>query len=726
MGFQSQWITVAEEMGDICPIFRKIWRSEQDVKKAELSVTCLGVYEAVLNGRRVGDFVLAPGWTSYDKRLQYQIYDITTQMQVENELCVTVGKGWFRSRIADFSGSREVEQRMAQPCGLIAKIDVIYSDESSETLITDGTWEYSESPVRFSEIYDGEVYDARFRTDTWKNAVILDWPKDILIMQEGEKIREIERIKPKCLIRTPKGETVLDFGQELTGYVEFTVNGHAGDRMHILHGEVLDQEGNFYNENYRSAKSELTYICREGDQTWHPKFTYFGFRYILLDDFPGRVCAEQFTAVVVCSDICRTGYIESSDPTLNRLISNIIWSQKGNFLDVPTDCPQRDERLGWTGDAQVFVKTAGYNYDVERFFRKWMRDLAADQRTDGGVSQVVPDYMHGCSPSAGWGDAAVICPWQIYKTYGDVSVLTEQFISMKKWVDYITSVTTTPFLWTGGEHFGDWLGLDAPSGSYKGKSREELIASAFYAYSTRILVKAGHVLGKEMTEYELLYEKIVRVFRMTFPVYHTQTEYVLAVWFGLAEEPQKSVDDLANMIREEGSCIRTGFIGTPYILHVLSAYGHAHLAWDLLLRREYPSWFYPVEQGATTIWEHWDGIKPDGSFWSPDMNSFNHYSYGAVADWIYEQAAGICPQEAYPGFAQIRVEPHPDSRLSWLSASIRTRNGMISSKWEYEGEQIRYEICGEMPMEIIIDGVKKKVDPGRYVLRGIGKKGVNL
>lgn len=359
--------------------------------------------------------------------------------------------------MADFACQNEARSREAQPCGVIAKIDIMYSDGNKETVVTDESWEYSESPVRFSEIYDGEIYDARFKSVNWNKATILEWPRNILIPQEGEKIREMERIQAKSVIQTPKGETVIDFGQELTGYVEFTVYGHSGDRIHILHGEVLDQEGNFYNENYRSAKSEITYICREGEQTWHPKLTFFGFRYILLDRFPGTVSPEQFTAVAVYSDLCRNGYIETSNPGLNRLFSNIIWGQKGNFLDVPTDCPQRDERLGWTGDAQVFVKTAGYNFDVEKFFRKWLRDLAADQRPDGGVSQVVPDYMQGCSLSAGWGDAAVICPWQIYQTYGDASVLEEQFESMKKWVDYISSVTTTPFLWTGErnrEHSG--------------------------------------------------------------------------------------------------------------------------------------------------------------------------------------------------------------------------------------------------------------------------------
>lgn len=382
---------------------------------------------------------------------------------------------------------------------------------------------------------------------------------------------------------------------------------------------------------------------------------------------------------------------------------------------MPTDCPQRDERLGWTGDAQVFIKAASYNYDVERFFRKWLRDLAADQREDGAVGQVIPDYLPDGQASAAWGDAAVICPWQIYQTYGNEEVLQEQFPSMKKWVDYITETTTTPYLWTGGTHFGDWLGLDAPSGSYKGSSREDFIASAYYAYSTQLLIKAGHVLGKDMAHYEELYRKIVNAFRQAYPQYRTQTEHILAVWFGLAPDAQKSPDALAELIIKDGVQMRTGFVGTPYILHVLSKYGHTDLAYTLLLRREYPSWLYPVGKGATTIWEHWDGIMENGDYWSEDMNSFNHYSYGAVADWIYEEAAGIHPVENAPGFAKATIAPKPDERLGWLDVAFQTRHGKIRSAWRYEGNQVRYDIAVEMSAQIVIAGKMKKVQPGRHV-----------
>ena len=394
------------------------------------------------------------------------------------------------------------------------------------------------------------------------------------------------------------------------------------------------------------------------------------------------------------------------------MFSNIFWGQKGNFLDVPTDCPQRDERLGWTGDAQVFVKAASYNYDVERFFRKWLHDVAADQRLDGAVGQVIPDYLPAGLPSAAWGDAAVICPWQIYLTYGNKEVLADQFDSMKKWVDYITASTKTPYLWTGGMHFGDWLGLDAPSGSYKGSSDEDFIATAFYAYSTSIVVKAGKVLDEDVVEYEELYENIVKAFRLAYPEYRTQTEHILAIQFRLAEDLRKTADELAEMIQEDGCQIRTGFVGTPYILHVLSEYGHNDLAYSLFLREEYPSWLFSVNQGATTIWEHWDGIMENGDFWSTDMNSFNHYAYGSVADWVYEKAAGIRLLEENAGFSKVKIQPMPDERLEWMEASIETRHGKISSKWKYIDGKVCYEIAVPVEAEIVIGDKKMIVQPG--------------
>ncbi len=710
----SRWITVSRDTGGVCPVFRRPFAAEKPVERAVLEITALGVYKAEINGRRVGDFVLAPGWTSYDHRLQVQAYDVTALLQKDNDLRVTVGRGWFSSPMPGWMDTEDKRRRYRQPCGLIAALRMQYADGTEETLASGEDWQWAESRILFSEIYDGETCDARIESGNWQPVQPLEWPKGILIPQEGEIIRETERIAAKRIFKTPAGDTVVDFGQEVTGYAEITLNARAGDEVLFDHAEVQDRDGNWYNENYRSAKARAKYICRGGRQTWHPELTFFGFRYIRLLSWPGEATLESFTAVAVHSDLKRTGWLKSGSPELNQLFSNIAWGQRGNFLDVPTDCPQRDERLGWTGDAQVFIKAASYFFDTERFYKKWLRDLAADQRESGEVGQVIPDVMPESPGSAAWGDAAVICPWQVYQTYGDQAVLEDQFDSMRKWVDFIGSVTKTPNLWIDHFHFGDWLGLDAPAGSYKGSTREDFIASAFYAHSTALVVKAGKLLGRHVSAYEKLHQDIVSAFRAAFPEYKTQTEHVLAVHFGLAENPQKTADALADMVKKDGVQLRTGFVGTPYILHVLSQYGHADLAWSLVLRREYPGWLYPVAKGATTVWEHWDGIREDGSFWSKDMNSFNHYAYGAVADWVFEQAAGLRHAEDKPGFAELIYAPQPDKRLGWLQARLDTRHGTVSALWVCQEDGVRYELETPVRAKVCLNGEERWVQPGKY------------
>ena len=614
MVLNAKWIRPAQTTGDVCPVYSKQFSPDQNlssVAHATLSVTAMGVYEASLNGKRIGDFVLAPGWTSYRHRLQVQTYDITDLLSSENELSIIVGKGWYRSPLA-WPDEAHRQQKAQISAGLIALLTITYTDGNTQLLPTGADWSAYESNVRFSEIYDGETYDAAFDPSSAPIAIAeFDGPSDTLIAQQGEKITEQERILPARIFTTPAGETVVDFGQEITGYVEVSLDAHAGDCVELSHAEVLDKYGNFYTENYRAAKAKFFYFCKDGFQTWHPKLTFFGFRYIRVDQFPGGAKAvrpDNFTAVVVCSDLQRTGFLSSSNPLLNKLFDNIIWGQKGNFVDVPTDCPQRDERLGWTGDAQVFIRTACYNFDTEAFYRKWLSDLAADQYPDGHVDHVIPAILENQKSSAAWGDAACVCPWELYLAFGDENILRSQFNSMKKWVGYITSSTTTKNLWTGGEHYGDWLGLDAPSGSYKGSSDEDLIASAFYAHSTELVMKAGNVLGEDVSEYETLYKNIVAAFQETWPVYHTQTECILAAHFHLAKDCQAAADQLAKLVTDAGVQLKTGFVGTPYLLHVLSDYGYVSLAWSLLLRENYPSWLYPITKGATTIWEHWDGI----------------------------------------------------------------------------------------------------------------------
>ncbi len=722
MDWQAKWIKPATDMGSIAPLFAKAFMVEKPLASAVLRMTGMGVYEACINGQRVSQDVLAPGWTAYTKRLQVQTYDVTDLLAAENELTAILGKGWYRSPLLTWQDGTIQKELMQKPAGITAELTLIYADGTADVIFTDESWTACESQVRFSELYDGEVMDATFVPAERPKAVCFDGPTETLIPQEGAPVREQERVIPAGMFVTPKGETVIDFGQEITGFLEVTVDAKAGDVIDVSFAEVMDQAGNFYTENYRSAKCQYRYICCEGKQTYKTKLTFYGFRYIRVNDFPGEVTLDSFTGVVVHSEMKRTGHIATSEPMLNRLFSNIIWGQKSNFVDVPTDCPQRDERLGWMGDAQVFARTACMNYDAEQFFSKWLNDLAADQHEDGYVGSVIPDvwthvYDRGNSSSA-WGDAATIVPWEVYRAYGNVELLRRQFPSMCKWVDYIGKASENPPLWTGGWQWGDWLGLDAPSGSYKGSSREAFIATAFYAWSTGLVIKAGKVLGEDVSAYEALYERIVAAFRKEFPEYLTQTECVLAVHFRLAEDLQKTADQLAEKVRADGVKLQTGFVGTPYILHVLSEFGHADLAWELLLRREYPSWLYPITKGATTIWEHWDGIMPDGNFWSRDMNSFNHYAYGSVADWIYGVAAGIQVCEDAPGYERIRIAPHPTEKLEWLEASIETRHGLASSKWTKVDGGWRYEITAPVEAEIVLNGEVRSMPAGSYVFHG--------
>lgn len=704
MQYQAKWIRPSADMGNVCPVFSRSFQLNQAVVSAALSVTALGVYEASINGCRVGEFVLAPGWTAYEKRLQIQTYDVTKLLARDNCLTVIVGKGWYRGKLPGWPQPEREERIKAIPAGLFAQLELVYQDGSRETILTDESWSARESGVRESELYDGENFDAAYSPSAGDHTVqLFDGPTHTLIPQQGEEVREQERLPAARIFTTPAGETVIDFGQEITGYVEISLYAKKGDRVELSHAEVLDKEGNFYTENYRGAKAKYLYLCRDGQQSYKPKLTFYGFRYIRVDRFPGgpqHASLQNFTAIVLHSHMERTGHLSCGNPLLNKLFDNIIWGQKGNFVDVPTDCPQRDERLGWTGDAQAFIRTACYNFDTEKFYTKWLADMAADQRSDGMICHVIPRVLSDDKSSAAWADAAAICPWELYLAYGNPEILEAQYECMTKWVGYITTHTTTENLWTGGEHYGDWLGLDAPSGSYKGSTREDFIASAFYAHSVSLVIKAGKVLGREVSPYEALYSGIVREFRKTYPAYTTQTECVLAAHFHLAPDCQATADQLAQMVTDCGIQLQTGFVGTPYLLHVLSDYGYEKLAYSLLLREKYPSWLYPVTKGATTVWEHWDGIMENGDFWSSDMNSFNHYAYGAVADWVYGRAAGISPVEEYPGYEKVRISPIPDERLGWLKCSYQSRHGLIRSEWSLQDDLWRYEI--ETPVDAII------------------------
>ncbi|HOA33140.1 MAG: family 78 glycoside hydrolase catalytic domain [Clostridiales bacterium] len=708
-------------------VFSKEFESDKPIKSATLQISSLGVYVAYLNGQRVGDFILAPGWTVYEKRLQYQTYDVTDLIKDgKNIITAEVGRGWrFHKR-----PQHATKHIKADEPALIASLCLTYNDGSEAIINTDSTWKSSESKTVYNDMYGGETYDDNFVSEE-KSAVAFPHPKEILIPQEGEKVAEKERLKPQRLITTPECDTVIDFGQNLTGYVEFKAKGNKNDELVITHFEVLDKNGNVYTENLRKAKQQVRYICSGEEKLYKPSFTFYGFRFIKLEGFKD-VNPDDFTAIAVYSDMKRIGHFESSDPLLNRLYENIIWGQRGNFLDVPTDCPQRDERLGWTGDAQVFIRVASMNYDVSTFFRKWLNDMAAEQGEDGRITHVIPATFDG-GGSAAWGDAATICPWQLYLSYGNKEDLEHNFPMMKKWVDYIRKSAAhksliqcfkgsrNPYLWNTGKHFGDWLALDIEGDDEdaRGATDHDYIATAFFAYSTELLIKAGEVLGKDMSEYKALHENIVKAYREEYVnpdgtiKINTQTACVLALKFGLTPDREATANQLVSLIRKYGH-LTTGFVGTPYLLHVLTDIGEVELAYDLLLRKEYPSWLYPVTQGATTMWERWNGQRPDGSFATPGMNSFNHYAYGAVGDWLYSTAAGITMRDGTVAYEDLIFKPQTDKRLTFVKASIETARGTVASEWRRETDKTVYTftVPAGSKAEAVLEGKTYKLNEG--------------
>lgn len=711
---KSKWISGGDNIKG-CPEFLKSFKADGGIKSAKLTITALGVYTARINGKRVGDFCLAPGWTVYRDRVQVQEYDITELVEEKNELSIVAASGWYSGRIA--RGSAPEDKRPA----VIAELKLTYSDKRVDQIVTDSSWAVRESRTVFADIYDGERYDDTLEMMIGTAAEVRDISKTILVKTQGEKIVEMEELAPTNYFTTPNGEKVLDFGQEITGYVRIRLNTREGQLIRLTCAEMLDADGNFYTENYRSAKSEMIYISKGGLIEWHPELTFYGFRYIRVEGVDALI-PDNFRAVVLCSDIKQTGRLTSGVKKLNRLFSNIIWGQKGNFLDIPTDCPQRDERLGWTGDAQVFANTACWQFDVKKFFTKWLADVMLEQRDSGSIPPVVPytntrDRNAEVKASTAWGDTATVCPWQVYRHYGDLKLLASHYAMMKGWVKYMTDISDDKYLWTGYtkkfDHYGDWLGLDAPEGSYVGSSDKDFIASAFYYYSTCLTVEAGTELGEDVSELEELRDNIKKTFNERFPTYKTQTEHVLALYFDLAEDKEATAASLAALIHANGDCLATGFVGTPYLLYALSQNGYTELAYTLLLQDKFPSWLYSVDAGATTIWEHWDGRKPDGSFWSRDMNSFNHYAYGSVAGWVFEEAAGITP--ASPGFETIRIEPKPDERLGELRAEYDTSFGKVSVYWVYTNGHVRYEIETPVDTVVVINGEEHFVSKGKYL-----------
>ena len=698
--FKASWIK-AKRNNKLCATeFVKDFDARQKIVRAELSLTAHGVFVAELNGKRVGCDILAPGWTSYETRLQYMTYDVTELLKKgKNRLSVRVGRGWYFHRVKAW-GNKELQPDEA---ALIGALTVTFADGSDTTVLTGADWRSRKTRTTYNDMYNGETYDATRRRGALSPVAVIRYPKEILIPLEGEPIREQERIPGAKLIVTPKGEKVVDFGQEVTGYVEFTVDAPAGTEIRLKHFEVLTKEGNVYTENYRSAKALLTVIADGKKFTFKPEFTFFGFRYIQVEGLDDPDPAA-FTAIVVHSEMKRTGHFKCSVPLLNQFYSNVIWGQKGNFLDVPTDCPQRDERLGWTGDADVFSRTAAINYDVRVFFKKWLRDLEAEQTEDGAIPSTCPVSQFGTGhASPAWADAATVIPWELYNAYGDAEQLRENFPMMKKWVDHMIlecrrkakekKADVEYYMpWTTGG-FGDWLSLDKENNEdADGRTDKGLIGTAYLALGLRIVVQAGGILGKDMSFYENFYENTLAFFRREYMQngrmkQDTQTAAVLALHFGLTDDPAATGAQLIEDVKKHGR-LTTGFIGSTYLLDALTDAGADELAVDLLLKQTYPSWLYPVTMGATTVWERWNGIHPDGRFATPSMNSYNHYAYGSVYSWMFRRLAGIVP--AAPGYKEITFAPYTDKRIEKVCASIDTDLGTVASEYELTDGEWRF------------------------------------
>lgn len=706
------------------PLFRAKYNLDKKIESATASITSYGLYEAYINGKKIGDAYLTPGWTSYHKRLQYQTYDVTNLLQKGiNVIGAVLGSGWYRGNLV-WNGHKEL---YGKNLALLLQIKVHYTDGTSEIIGTNKNWKTTTGKILDSEIYHGEIIDSRKEKIGWKLPTYNDkdwsfvktanYDKNNLVATINEPIRKHETFKPIAVINTPEGDRVLDFGQNLVGFVQIKVSGKKGDTILLHHAEVLDKLGNFYTANLRAAKQENIYILKgEGEEIFEPHFTWQGFRYVRIKGISGNIKPENFTAIALYSDMKHTGSFSTSNQLINQLQHNIEWGQKGNFLDVPTDCPQRDERLGWTGDAQVFFDTASFNMQVDNFFTKWMKDVTADQLENGSIPHVIPNVLNpNDAGSGGWGDVATIIPWNMYLNYGDKSILENQYPSMKAWVNYITTQSQNN-LWNSGSHFGDWLYYIPDGKDNEGRSAETdkfLIAQCYYAKSTQIMIETACLLDKpeDIEKYTILLKNIKKAFvkKYTTPdgalISDSQTAYVLALNFNMLPEHliPKAAKRLADNIKSYNYHLTTGFLGTPYLCHVLTKFGYHDLAYTLLMQTTYPSWLYPVTQGATTIWERWDGQKPNGDFQNAGMNSFNHYAYGAIGDWMYKTLGGINSSKKVNevGYKNIILKPYvynnhiskkENEKITWIKTDLNTYYGKISSHWKNNENELYMDI----------------------------------
>ncbi len=691
-----------------CPYFRREFHVEKEIAQARLSITARGLFEARLNGRRVGNDHFVPGWTDFRQRIQFMTYDVTELIQPGvNAAGAVLGDGWY----CGYLSGRKRNTYGDRP-ELLFQLEISFTDGSSMRVVSGEGWKTATGPILSSDIYDGENYDARlemsgwdlsgFDDSSWRPATVGESVSAVpaLVAKCCPPVRRIMELKPVRVLNPRKDVAIWDFGQNISGRMRVKLKGYEGRLYTFRFGEMLNEDGTLYNLNYRSARSTDYYTCRgpqTGTEEWEPLFTFHGFRYLQIDGFQfsgAKLSDLEVTAVVMHSDLEATGEFECGSEKVNRLYSNVCWGQRDNFFEVPTDCPQRDERLGWTGDAHVFVGAASFNMNVSAFFHKWMRDVRDAQLPDGSVTCIAPALFTNASGAAVWADAAVGCPWTIYRRFGDRMILEESFDSMKKWVDF--QEKTSNGLVRPCTSFGDWLELSpVPTPSV-------LIGTAMFAHTARILGKAAAILGKQedVGHYGTLSEKVAEAFRREFIdadgllKVRTQTACVLALQFDLlsGEQKKKQLELLVSLIRGNGNKLDTGFVGTAWLTQALTRCGRTDVAYDLLLQEEYPSWLFSVNQGATTIWERWNSYTLKDGFGNVNMNSFNHYAYGAVAEWMAATVGGIDLAEDAPGGKEIIFAAEPDRRLGHVRTALQTPYGRVESAWRYEGDRLVWRI----------------------------------
>ena len=687
------------------PYLRKEFPLDKPVRRARMYATARGVYELYVNGSRVGNDVLAPGWTDYDRRIQYQTYDVTPLLaEGPNALGAVLGDGWFAGFFG-FDPKHRGALYGARP-QLLAQLDVEYEDGTTESLATDGSWRSSAGPILYSDLLMGESYDARrempgwtepgFDDSGWYGVETEEIGETNLVAQPDEGTRVTEELEAKTVTEPEGGRYVFDLGRNMVGWVRLKVEGGAGTKVTLRHAETLNPDGTIYTENLRSARQTDTYTLKgEGEEIYEPRFTFHGFRYVEVTGYPGEPRPGAITGRVVHSATPPSGSFECSSPLVNELQENIVWGQRGNFLSVPTDCPQRDERLGWMGDAQVFVRTASFNMDVAAFFEKWMVDVQDAQSPEGAFPDVAPllrgskhiDLRWG---APAWGDAGVIVPWTIYRTYGDTRIVERHYDAMARWMAYLREANPDLIRKNRmGNNYGDWL---SPKGDHTPK---HLLATAYWAYDAKLMAEMALATGRDedVTKYRDLNERITAAFEEAFVSPDgriegdTQTCYLLALHMGLLPEELRSAaaEHLVRTIEREDWHLSTGFVGVGYLCPVLTEAGYTDVAYRLLENETYPSWGYTIKNGATTIWERWDGWTEENGFQSPNMNSFNHYSLGSVGEWLYRYVAGI--DLATPGYGRIVIRPRPGGSLTHARAEYDSVRGRISSSWKIEDDR---------------------------------------